>query len=352
MAARDFGKDKTRDIKKRLNPVLKAFLAGVYDENCELIRLKGMWHLLKRIWMLVREYWQQNILETTSTKTKKSTFDELSDRISYINLSVSTDYEHLPAITHCEIVLLFPKPKNIVINMMPFVMSKRFFEECCLPKNLHDYWRRIIAFCPVDEEEIGKICYLTIHENKVKKKCSQRRPGIHTESPGRVKIRSARNDVICRDNRGMGSSNVIKNEIYAYWGKGTAYRGEDRIEKRGGIFMASTVGNSCRVWDCQITNDDLIGELGDVEHLREFLPEGEVMKPNCLYWLTDRTPHESLQLDQKQYRQYFRLVTSQVSLWYEDHSTKNPLGVVPDPSITKIIRGSKFDKDEAFEVID
>ena len=67
-----------------------------------------------------------------------------------------------------------------------------------------------------------------------------------------------------------------------------------------------------------------------------------IMQPNYLYWITDRTPHESLPLKEEKYRQYFRLVTHEVSLWVEDHSAKNPLGLVPDSSITKIIKGSKF----------
>ena len=58
--------------------------------------------------------------------------------------------------------------------------------------------------------------------------------------------------------------------------------------------------------------------------------------------MTDRTPHESLPLDETTYRQFFRLVTSQVSLWYEDHSTPDPNGVKPDPSVTSIVRGDKF----------
>ena len=33
-----------------------------------------------------------------------------------------------------------------------------------------------------------------------------------------------------------------------------------------------------------------------------------------------------------------------MSLWYVDHSTKYPLGIVPNPDITKIVVGSKFDK--------
>ena len=56
----------------------------------------------------------------------------------------------------------------------------------------------------------------------------------------------------------------------------------------------------------------------------------------------NRTPHESLALPQGAYRQFFRLVTSQVSLWYKDHSTENPLGVEPDPTITRTAVGDKF----------
>ena len=104
------------------------------------------------------------------------------------------------------------------------------------------------------------------------------------------------------------------------------------------------------VWDCQIeadqNGDEIIGKLGDVEHLRKFLPNKRTkLKANRLYWMTDRTPHESLPLEKKTHRQFFRLVTHRVSVWYEDHSTKNPNGVVPDPKMTRIVRGSKFDGD-------
>ena len=58
--------------------------------------------------------------------------------------------------------------------------------------------------------------------------------------------------------------------------------------------------------------------------------------------ICDRTPHESLPLPQSGCRQFFRLVTSEVSLWYADHSTPNPLGVQPDPAVTTKVAGDKF----------
>ena len=49
-------------------------------------------------------------------------------------------------------------------------------------------------------------------------------------------------------------------------------------------------------------------------------------------------------------RQFFRLVTGPVSLWYQDHSTTNPLGVKPDPKVTKIVAGDKF-SDEVLVIV-
>ena len=62
-----------------------------------------------------------------------------------------------------------------------------------------------------------------------------------------------------------------------------------------------------------------------------------------MVWITDCTPHESLPLPAGKSRQYFRLVTSDVSVWYADHSTPNPLGIVP-PENVKIVSGNKFDE--------
>ena len=115
--------------------------------------------------------------------------------------------------------------------------------------------------------------------------------------------------------------------------------------------MASNMENSTRVWDCRINKKDgreVIGHLGDIEHLRKYLPTTEdkekILTPNRICWLTDRTPHEVLPAEETGYRQYFRLVTSNVSIWYQQHSTANPTGIVPDATKTTIITNTKFDK--------
>ena len=58
--------------------------------------------------------------------------------------------------------------------------------------------------------------------------------------------------------------------------------------------------------------------------------------------MTDSTPHESLPVSNTLLvRQYFRLVVGQVTAWFADHSTPNPLGIVP-PKEVHIVHGNKF----------
>jgi len=199
------------------------------------------------------------------------------------------------------------------------------------------------------ELEKEKICFLTIQESHVLNNQSQRRPGLHTENPGTVMIEKEsitpqeRVSFKEKGHEGKGSTTVRFYEHH--WGMGV----NRRMHKvQGGIYMASNVKNSCRVWNSQVRCDEnnqdmeIIRRNGDIEYLRPYLGPSTIMKPNNIYWITDRTPHESLPLPKDTYRQYFRLVTHQVSLWFEDHSTKNPLGILPDPNITKIVKGSKF----------
>ena len=98
--------------------------------------------------------------------------------------------------------------------------------------------------------------------------------------------------------------------------------------------MASTVPNSCRLWDN--VHVEQPGRMGDCEHLRDSLGQGVLMQKGELWWLTDRCPHESLPIPAGTHRQFFRLVTNQVSVWFSKHSTPNPLGVLPDCQIVDV----------------
>jgi hypothetical protein len=167
------------------------------------------------------------------------------------------------------------------------------------------------------------VCYLTVTEGYVQAKETQRRGGIHVEAPG---------DCFQKD------SKFVAGLEYS-WGMGLA---ETPDELHGGIFMASTVDNTCAVWDALVDNGG-VDSHGGVDHLRPLLGEARLISGNELMWMTDKTPHEALPQKGNGYRQYFHFVTSEISLWYEDHSTPNPK--VPLPAHVKVIRGSKFGSD-------
>lgn len=209
----------------------------------------------------------------------------------------------------------FPEPQDININMMPFVIGQKD----SLPKDCRQYWPLIEA-CNVERAEQGKIGFLTIQESMVEAGTSQRRPGLHVDATKVV----------------MKHHGELM-EIVHPWGISMGY------EKRGGLYMGSNVSRSTRIWDCLLRPPErVVGVLGDVEHLRDDLGEGTLMESGELWWITDITPHESLPLEETAYRQYFRVVTSGVGVWYAKHSTANPLGVQPDPAVTKTSMHDKF----------
>lgn len=205
----------------------------------------------------------------------------------------------------------FPASTGLNVNMMPFV----FGDEASLPEELRTYWPMVEVCREELRNHYGDDChddeifFLTVQETEVQEGTSQRRPGLHVDrqSP---------------DSPGPGGR--------VRWGG-----------LSGGIFLASSVSNSTRVWPCRI-GPKAIGDLGCVEHLRQHLGEGADLEAGEMVWLTDVTPHESLPLPSGGPRKFFRLVTSDVSHWYTQHSTPNPLGIVPDPDITTIVDENKF----------
>lgn len=215
--------------------------------------------------------------------------------------------------------LEFPEPKGININMMPFVLGKKE----SLPEDYHGYWD-IIRACRFSYAELsqGKIGFLTIQESHTEAGSSQRRPGLHVEAS---KVR-------------MKEGGKLTERMH-HWGFSLG------TTRTGGLYMASNVSNSTRIWNSKLDPPEkVVGLLGDCEHLRDSLGEGVCMKAGELWWFTDTTPHESVPLKEPAYRQYIRVVTSSVSIWYAAHSTPNPLGVVPDPEITTVVTYDKFEQ--------
>merc|ERR1712232_823812 len=75
--------------------------------------------------------------------------------------------------------------------------------------------------------------------------------------------------------------------------------------------------------------------MGDLEDYRPEITfaRTRIAKAGELFWMKDTTPHESLPVTEAGIRQFFRLVTSRVTIWYERQSTKNRLGTLPAAEI-------------------
>lgn len=184
----------------------------------------------------------------------------------------------------------FPKYQGIMVNMMPIIVG----DVNTLPDNLKGY-QKIIA---KSDLKIGSVGYLTVRESIIQKGQSQGRGGIHVEAP---KLNA--------------------------WGGG----GWGSIEEDKGIYMASNDG-ACNIWDEMVEERDEFGAC---------VPKGNPKKMNAgsLYWMTDKTPHEALVSEVGFKRQFFRLVSEDVSLWFSQHNTPNPKGIIPS---CKIVDYNKF----------
>ncbi|KAI8897821.1 hypothetical protein BC833DRAFT_620884 [Globomyces pollinis-pini] len=191
----------------------------------------------------------------------------------------------------------FPEPltdingefKTVNVNLMPFVFTYDV-TEMDLPPELIRYSDLIKECTMILDSSYEEICYLTVHESYVEPEKSQRRSGLHTESPGQFRI-------------GGGEISTFR------WGCGVASNAKTF---EGGIIMASNVSNTCHVWNAQIqeiNSTSVIGDLGDIEHLRSVLGPYISVPANRLVWITDLTPHESVPLKERAFRQYFRIVT-------------------------------------------
>ena len=361
------------DSRPRSNVILKVLLEGLYDEDCPLSRLRGCCHILRAIWAEVRRYWVAAIQLPCAAPEEEPRVRprfRLDLHVSRTFVSpVSSVRNYGNSYETAEAGPEFPAPTGININMMPFIVGETF-EDCRLPELVRPYWQ-LIRQCvePQSHREhhhiwdrrrhpsdLGRVYYLTIQETEVAGGEAQRRPGLHVDSPGSVNIRGGAAEAAGAW-RGRGTSHLYTGHR---WGAGSCHvfnveKGESKdfwdimaqdsdhlYAAFGGIYLASSVAASCRVWNCGVA-PEAVGSLGDIEHLRWALPgPGQLLRPGQLYWVTDRTPHESLPLQEAATRQFFRVVTAEVSLWYRDHSTASPLGVLPDPALTRIVAGDKF----------
>mmetsp|Transcript_12353 Transcript_12353/g.19483 ORF Transcript_12353/g.19483 Transcript_12353/m.19483 type:complete len:537 (-) Transcript_12353:61-1671(-) len=216
-------------------------------------------------------------------------------------------------------VALFPEPMGRSVNMMPFTLG----DVDSLPDDLKCYYP-LIERCP--NEKRSGVAYLTVEESYVEVGATQRRPGLHIETPGIFGCTS--HEAACRPGRER------------YWGMGY-FVGADQF--LGGIYFASTTDSSCRVFDALVdkTVPAISDRHGGCEHLRSVIGDGKMLGANELVWMTDLTPHEALPQQESGYRQFFRLVMPEISHWFAKHSTPNPKVPLPDGII--VVDESKFE---------
>ena len=279
-----------------LYPRIRALLLGT-DSPCSVLSLmRGHTHLLQRICMCALHWWESEWRKQITWGADGKGFTKYVATVApYVR---------------------FPESRGINVNMMPFVLGSID----SLPPELHEYWPLVQA-CPIRGAELGQVGYITIMESDVAVGETQRRAGLHVD----------------------GFSIQSPQECTTVWHRWGGWGGGHRsaeTEYIGGIYMCNNVDKSACTWNASISET---GANGDVEHLRELLGPGVPMQLNTLYWLTDATPHETLPMCEATHRQFFRVVTAGVSVWYEKHSTKNPLGVVPGRGV-QIVNTSKFEQ--------
>lgn len=298
----------------------------------------------------------------------------------------------------------FPKPANRNVHMMPFIFGNKE----SLPRSLRCYYRLIEA-CPYSEvTERGKVGYLTVYEDYIVEGWPirlrgrrhddviadltrrRRKSGLHIEAPEHQDCShpSEYNIDVSDDGNhscataasaATSSFTPAPENLDSHWGSGVFY---DNDLYEGGIYMASSLDNSIKVWDALIDKNRLVPDCGRaapsscVEHLRHMVGQGTKASAGELIWMTDSTPHEVLEppvcQDQQQpdqrrcrrrssrllrptrygyYHQYFRVVTPDVvSQWHADISTPNPNVPLPENVEVVVLNSTDIPQQEIDDI--
>jgi hypothetical protein len=325
--ASDFFEDYVDNISSfGWTPKLRVLLAGVSDDHSPFQKLRGFEDsILRQIASYFAAEYVPHVkltLPAKNTGKVNGAFCRFKNRgeVHSNDPGVFSEAEDLSgdfvSFASCGSTT-FPPPKDLNVNMMPFILGDKY----SLPIHLRPYYD-CIEKCPINPTENGTVCYLTVHESYVQARTSQRRDGLHIETPG------------------LTSSNFSPGCEH-HWGGGHFFS-PDVYD--GGIYFASNVANSSIVYDALIDKNipGIVDKHGSCEHLRNFIGSGTSLEAGQLVWMTDRTPHEALVQEREGYRQFFRVVTSKISHWYAQHNTPNPYVALPDNVI--IIEENKFEE--------
>ena len=240
----------------------------MYDEGSNLSLLAGCPHILKTIWLHINDHWRE-VVELPVVAYPD--YDDVRNVGGIDTGEILPSCLYLTPVSSSDPVdyeiaeYSFPPPTDININMMPFIVGETF-TQCKLPEFVRPYWSMIEA-CLNPElnrhrshiwpthlypSEVGKVNYLTIQEGWVEAGASQRRPGLHVDSPGEVRLRGEENEP---GDKGRGSSQPYKGH---HWGEGCAHsvpiQGTSDLSYvlRGGIYLSSSLQSSCRAWNCSV----------------------------------------------------------------------------------------------------
>ena len=122
--------------KSKLNPLLKVLLEGYYDEDCVMSKLRGCPHLLQDIWRKVVKFNKSQIIlpdknvkfdYRTNWRDWGTTYPSVDSLESALFVAPISDDNH--EFEDEDKRIAFPKPSNININMMPFIVGESF-KEC------------------------------------------------------------------------------------------------------------------------------------------------------------------------------------------------------------------------------
>lgn len=251
---RTLGASSDDERPRLLNPVLRLLFVGLRDPNSSLFLLRGHDHVVRITWgILIKQYAAEGALRLLP-RAKKVPMDVWGEKVELRG-------EEQPPFAFAALgrVPFPPFRGGLNVNMLP--INLRNLAET-LPAELQQY-EALIERCPYNLalELAGKgsvdhdvdpradyapppdgrgprahtIAYLTVTESMVRPGETQRRGGLHTEQPGLL--------------RGGGGS--FAPGQYHAWGSGSV-RENLRMMMQGpvyvgGIYMASSLDNSCEV---------------------------------------------------------------------------------------------------------
>lgn len=188
-----------------MNIILVVLLEGVYDKNSILSCLRGTPHIVKEIWFLLKSYYKSHIKlpeEYEEDEDHASVYFKRNVFMPEFKFLKKYDYHDLSTVIRENIdgsdeqlreSIIFPKPSDLNIKMMPYIYGGQEFKDYNLPNFLKPYFP-LIRFCRTRkfyndfESDKGKIFYLTIQEGWMEPSEKQKGSDIHTDNPGPIAI--------------------------------------------------------------------------------------------------------------------------------------------------------------------